>query len=63
MFKILTHLNRSCLSTSPKNPPIRFMLSFMGQGQSDKIGKIGKLAIFACEKRISENPKYVAELS
>ena len=32
------------------------MLSFMGQGQ---LGKLGKLATFVCEKRISENPKYV----
>ena len=29
------------------------MLSFMGQGQ---MGKLGKLATFACLKRISENP-------
>ena len=30
------------------------MLSFMGQGQ---LGKLSKLATFACQKRISENPK------
>ena len=29
------------------------MLSFIGQGQ---LGKLGKLATFACQKRISENP-------
>ena len=54
MFKSWTHLNRSCRQTLPNNPPIRFMLSFMGQGQW------GKLATFACQKRISENPNWLS---
>ena len=41
MFKIWTDLN--------KNPPIRFTLSFMGQGQ---LGRFGKLAI--CLLQIKE---------
>ena len=32
------------------------MITFMDQGQSGKLGKIDKLATFACQKRISENP-------
>ena len=36
MFKMWTHLNRSCWQTRPNNPPIRWMLSFMGKG---KLGK------------------------
>ena len=33
------------------------MLSFMGEDQLGKLGKIGKLATFTYQKRILENPK------
>ena len=52
----LGHLDKHDLD----NPPIRFMLSFMGQGPMGKSGKLGKLAIFACWKRISENYKFLS---
>ena len=56
VFKIWTHLNRSCWQTWPNNPPIRFMHSFTGQGQ---LGKLYKLFTFAFQKRIYENPNCV----
>ena len=53
MFKIWTQLGNVGHAYNAYNPPIRWMLSFMGQGQ---LGKSGKLATFACWKRILENP-------
>ena len=39
MFKTWTHLNRPCWQAWHNNPPTRWMLSFMDQGQLCKLGK------------------------
>ena len=54
IFKIWTHLNRTCTQIWHNSPPTKFLLSFMCQCQLDNLGK---LATFACWKRISVNPK------
>ena len=48
MFKIWTHLKGSCWQTWPNNPRIRWMLSFISQGE---LGKLGKLSTFTCYKK------------